>query len=83
MYDIVLLEDLKKFKQGADNIYELQYRYEDIVKIIKNRTLEKVNLLNYLLSNNVIDRELYNELMTRTKSDYNKSHLYLCGLITL
>lgn len=83
MYDRYLLEDLKGFKQGSDNIYELQYRYETIYKIIRNRTLEKVNILKYLLSNNFIDRELYNELLNRAKSDYKKSHLYLIGLITL
>lgn len=83
MYDVCLMEDLKEFKRGSDNIYELQYRYETIYKIIKNRTIEKVNILKLLLSHKIIDEEFYTELSERVKSDYNTSHLYLLGLVSL
>lgn len=83
MYDLCLLEDLKEFKQGSENIYDLQYRYRNMVKIIKNRTKEKVNILRYLLSNNFIDIEFYSELLNRTKSDYKKSLLFVFGIVSL
>lgn len=83
MYDVCLMNDLKEFKRGSDNIYELQFRYETIYKIIKNRTLEKVNLLKLLLSEKIIDDEFYEELSERVRSDYNISHLYLMGLVSL
>lgn len=83
MYDVYLMNDLKEFKCGAQNIYELQCSYETIYKIIKNRTLEKVNILKYLLSSKVINQDFYNELLRRTKSDYRTGHLYLLGLVSL
>lgn len=83
MYDVCLMEDLKEFKKGSDNIYELRFRYETIYKIIKNRTIEKVNILKLLLSEKIIDDEFYAELSERVRSDYNTSHLYLMGLVSL
>lgn len=83
MYDVCLMNDLKEFKKGSDNIYELQFRYETIYKIIRNRTREKVNILKLLLSHNIIDEEFYTELSERVRSDYNTSHLYLLGLVSL
>lgn len=83
MYDVCLMNDLKEFKKGSDNIYELQYRYETIYKIIRNRTIEKVNILKLLLSEKIIDEEFYTELSNRVRSDYNTSRLYLMGLVSL
>ena len=83
MYDLILLEDLKNFKTGAGNIYELQNRYRDIIKIIKNRTREKINFLQYVLEQNIIDINLYNELLDIVRSDYNNSFLYIHGWETI
>lgn len=82
MFDRCLLEDLKEFKRGSDNIYELESRYEDIRKIIVNRTKEKINLLKLLLSYNIINSDIYSELMERVKSDYETSNLYIIGFVT-
>lgn len=51
MYDLSLMEDLKEFKRGSKSIYELRFRYNNIFRIIKNRTIEKLNVLELLLSN--------------------------------
>lgn len=83
MYDLSLKEDLKEFKRGSESIYELRFRYNNIFRIIKNRTIEKLNVLELLLSNKIIDEEFYAELSERVKSDYNTSHLYLIGLASL
>lgn len=79
MYDVILLEDLKSFKTGADNIYELQNRYRDIIKIIKNRTKDKLYFLQLMQEYNVVDTNVYNELLVRVQSDYRLSFLYLIG----
>ena len=34
MYDIELKKELLEFKVGSDTIEDLQYRYEQIIKII-------------------------------------------------
>ena len=44
MYDKSLKHELQQFKINANNIYELQYRYQNIIKIISNRTKEKIFL---------------------------------------
>ena len=79
MYDVILLENLKSFKTGADNIYELQNRYRDIIKIIKNRTKDKLYLLKLMLDYNIVNSNIYIELLQRVKSDYRLSFLYLIG----
>ena len=79
MYDVILLEDLKSFKTGTDNIYELQNRYRDIIKIIKNRTKDKLYFLQLMQEYNVVDTNVYNELLVRVQSDYRLSFLYLIG----
>lgn len=81
MFDKFLLEDLKKFKTGSENIYDLQYRYTNIRKIIKNRTKEKLNLLKLFLDYKIISADDYNELFNRVQSDYKISHLYIMGFI--
>ena len=82
MFDRCLLEDLKDFKRGSDNIYELENRYEDIRKIIVNRTKEKINLLRLWLSYKIINDDMYNELIQRVKIDYETSCLYVLGFVT-
>ena len=83
MYDVILLEDLKSFKTGADNIYELQNRYRDIIKIIKNRTKDKLYLLHLMKEYNFVDIDVYNELLKRVQYDYKSSLLYLIGRVQL
>ena len=83
MYDLILLEDLKNFKKGFDNIYELECKYRDIIKIIKNRTKEKLYLLQIMQEHNVINTELYKELLERAQYDYKLSFLYLIGRVQL
>ena len=79
MYDLILRDDLKNFKRGADNIYELKCRYRDIIKIIKNRTKDKLDFLKMMVEYDVINADLYNELLLRAKSDYKLSFIYLIG----
>lgn len=79
MYDPILLEDLKSFKTGTDNIYELQNRYRDIIKIIKNRTKDKLYFLQLMKEYNIVDTDVYNELLERVETDYKLSLLYLIG----
>ena len=83
MYDPILLEDLKSFKTGTDNIYELQNRYRDIIKIIKNRTKDKLYFLQLIQEYNIVDTNVYNELLERVQSDYRLSFLYLIGRVQL
>ena len=83
MYDVILLENLKSFKAGADNIYELQNRYRDIIKIIKNRTKDKLYLLHLMKEYNFVDTDVYNELLKRVQYDYKSSLLYLIGRVQL
>ena len=83
MYDVILLENLKSFKTGADNIYELQNRYRDIIKIIKNRTKDKLYLLHLMKEYNFVDIDVYNELLKRVQYDYKSSLLYLIGRVQL
>ena len=83
MYDPILLEDLKSFKTGTDNIYELQNRYRDIIKIIKNRTKNKLYFLQLMQEYNIVDTNVYNELLERVQSDYRLSFLYLIGRVQL
>ena len=79
MYDLILRDDLKNFKRGADNIYNLKARYRDIIKIIKNRTKNKLYFLQLMQEYNIVDTNVYNELLVRVQSDYRLSFLYLIG----
>lgn len=83
MYDISLIEDVKEFKNGSDNIYELRNRYQTICKVIKNRTKEKLDILYFLLHHKIIDKKVYDELLGRVKSDCKISFLYLMGMVNL
>ena len=46
MYDIELKKELLEFKVGSDTIEDLQYRYEQIIKIIINRTTGTIPYVN-------------------------------------
>lgn len=81
LFDKILMQDLKEFKLGADNIYNLQFRYSEIVKIVKNRTKEKFNLLKLFLEYHIIDDETYKELFARVEYDFKYACLYIMGLI--
>lgn len=81
LFDKHLLQDLKDFKTGSESIYDLQYRYANIRKIIKNRTKEKLNLLKLFLDYKIINTDDYNELFNRVQSDYKISYLYIMGFI--
>ena len=83
MYDLILRDDLKNFKRGADNIYNLKARYRDIIKIIKNRTKNKLYFLQLMQEYNIVDTNVYNELLERVQSDYRLSFLYLIGRVQL
>ena len=81
MFDKILMQDLKDFKQGADNIYNLQFRYVEIIKIVKNRTKEKTNLIKLFLEYSIINEEMHKELLARVEYDYRYAYLYIRGLI--
>lgn len=80
MYDMILREDLLNLNKGAYTIEDVNFRNTEMKKIIKCRTQDKIEFLNFLLSYNVIDDGFYQELLERAKSDFKKSNLYLLGL---
>ena len=83
MYDKSLKADLQDFRlSGLDNIYTLGEEYNNIRKIVKNRTREKIDFLNYLTNNNIIDKDLQQELLGRVQNDFTLAQLYLMGIVT-
>ena len=83
MYDKSLKADLQDFRlSGIDNIYTLGEEYNNIRKIVKNRTREKIDFLNYLTNNNIIDKDLRQELQERVQNDFKLAQLYLMGIVT-
>lgn len=80
MYDKSLKYELQQFKVDASNIYELQNRYQNIIKIIRNRTNEKIELVKYMQNYDGIDVKICKELYGRIKADYKEAYLYLFGL---
>ena len=83
MYDESLKADLQDFRlSGLDNIYTLGEEYNNIRKIVKNRTREKIDFLNYLTNNNIIDKDLRQELQERVQNDFKLAQLYLMGIVT-
>ena len=75
------MQDLKDFKIGVDNIYNLQFRYSEIIRVVKNRIQEKLNLLKLFLEYQIINKENYQELNARVEYDYKYACLYIMGLI--
>lgn len=82
MYDVVLRDDLLNLNK-ADNINNLTFNHKEMIKIIKNRTRDKISLINFLVSYNLIDDDCYRELLQRTENDYKKANLYLMGLCNI
>ena len=83
MFDLKLLEDVRTFKIGSDNIFELEERYAEIKKIIKNRTKEKIIFLNYVLESNIVDYDTYRKFLKIALSDYKESKLIIASLISV
>lgn len=82
VYDKSLKMDLQEFKISIDNIYALGEAYNNIRKIVKNRTKEKIIFLEYLFDSNIIDKDLQQELLGRVQNDFKLAQLYLMGIIT-
>ena len=78
MYDTDLKEDLLSLNKIYNAENQIFYRNE-MFKIIKCRTRDKIDLINFLLQNNVIDYDFYVELAERAKSDCRIANLYLMG----
>jgi len=83
MYDLILLDDLKSYKHKLDNIYEVEYRYKYMLKVIKCRTKDKFDHINWAYSNNLIDKNQYEEFESMINSDYKNALLYLSGKISI
>ena len=82
MFDQSLNADLQEFRLSVvDNIYTLEELYNNIRKIVKNRTKEKTIFLEYLFDNNIIDKDLEQELLGRVQNDFRLAQLYLMGLV--
>ena len=79
MFDVDLRDELLNLSKGAYNIDDINYRYTNIKKIIKCRTADKIALLNFLLLNQLINEDCYQELLKKAESDYRNSYLYLMG----
>ena len=82
VYDKSLKMDLQEFKISIDNIYALGEAYNNIRKIVKNRTKEKIIFLEYLFDSNIIDKDLQQELLGRVQNDFKLAPLYLMGIVT-
>ena len=82
MFDIILRNDLLNLNKSY-NINDLNYNCKEMKKIIKCRTQDKISLLNFLQTYNLIDNDYYQELLKRTKRDYRKANLYLLGLCNI
>lgn len=80
MYDTVLREDLLNLNKGAYRINDVEYNIIEMKKIIKCRTRDKMDLLNYLLESKIIDYYYYKELLQIVESDFKRGNLYLMGL---
>ena len=83
MYDVELREELLNFKKGIHNINTLNYLKKDMKKIIKCRTQDKIDLLNYLLNIDLIGIDTYTEFLQHTKSDFLLANKYVLGLCSI
>ena len=79
MYDRILKEDLVSLKSEATNITINNYIYNEMRKLLKCRTEDKISLIGYLFSNNIIDEVYYNELYSIIADDYNDGQQYIKG----
>ena len=83
MYDKMLETDIKEYRKNITNTVYTQPYFADIKKILNNRTNDKLYFLKYLLTNNLIENNLYDELFQRVKSDYNLAYKCAMGLISV
>lgn len=83
MYDIELREELLNFRKGIENINTLNYLNNEMKKIIRCRTKDKISLLNYLLNIDLIDIDTYTEFLQHTKSDFLLANKYVLGLCSI
>ena len=79
MFDIGLKEELLSLKKSNTNINNLFYINNKMRQIIKCRTKDKIDLLNYLLNNNLIDLEKYKEYCQYIKHDFIAANNYILG----
>lgn len=82
MNDKILLEDLVSYQLGTGNINDYTYRVNSIKKIVRNRTSDKIWLLNYMLQNSIIDMDYYQQLMILVRNDYILSQYCILNLIS-
>ena len=83
MYDVVLREDLINLNKSAYTVDDIEFNRKEMKKIIKCRTQDKISLINFLQTYNIIDNDYYQELLKRTENDYRKANLYLIGLCNI
>lgn len=83
MFDEEMRKDLLEMNKGVSDITTANYVRDNMRKIIKRRTREKIDLLNLLLQYNAIDIDCYTEMMQRAEYDYRKGQLYLIGSFTI
>ena len=81
MYDVTLLQDLKDYKKGLDNINDVDSRYNEMRKYIQCRTYDKFYILRWLYNTSKMDLYQYNEYVKMVNDDYFKSIKYIMGLL--
>ena len=79
----MLETDIKEYRKNITNTVYTQPYFDDIKKILNNRTNDKLYLLEYMITNNLIENNLYDELFQRVKSDYNLAYKCAMGLISV
>ena len=80
MFDSILRDDLLTLRTGCYCSDDAIFRHNQMKKIIRCRTEDKINLLRYLLTNGIINKQIYNECLLRTEHDYRKANLYLINM---
>ena len=83
MYDKMLEEDIRDYRKNIANTIYIQPYSNDIKKLLKCRTKDKLYFLKYMITNNIIQKELYDELYERVKTDYNTAYKCIIGLISV
>lgn len=83
MYDKILEDNIRDYRKNITNTIYTQLYFNDFKRILNNRTNDKLYFLKYLLTNNLIENNLYDELFQRVKSDYNLAYKCAMGLISV
>ena len=81
MFDRRLKNDIEECLSGSENCWQSEYKRQEAMMIIKNRTKEKLTLLEYLLTNTIISQDEYEHLLWITRKDQAESQLYLWGFV--